>query len=676
MCSIKWICWSFCSQIILMYIQVRCDFLGSKFTQFEILKPDMIRLKVKRETGNVKVKMSLFALGRKFVMSLYPGTSNLHSNFTVSLVDSHGVMTPHSTDLDLIYTGHLQGDDLSGVDMVNVENVWVGRIFTGETIFSIEPLSLHDARSHPHHMIFYDVRDLKVNHSESGSPFCREIFFDRDGRLQFKNETSRNSHHMESNHEHFPNKFDEDYNESNPRVLRSLLTLDSCDVLAVADYRSLMGLGQGSVQKLIGILINIYQSVDRIFNSTRFGNLGPQHIVLKAVIIHSNYSVSEDKTIHYNMQAEKRNAIEIVYSLTRHAYFRQFCLMHLTSQRNYGEMLGLASTAESAGNVWNNGICAGHEDRSSNVGLSTPMKMSGTLMPLTKYMTVVAHELGHNWGSTHDPQYDTTCSPSSSNGGKFLMWARSGVSVEGNARMFSPCSITSITAVLMAKAHKCFTSYESNKQFCGNGLLEYGEQCDVGVLQEDACCQKNCRLRPNATCSSFSHPCCTANCQVAPATQLCRDNAHSPCYATPYCTGEDFRRCPFPEALPNNSSCEGQGTCWYGHCLSYCETLGRLSSPHRHLEPCTCDHDVTAMCTHCCRDVKSPRECFQMNLTMDDGDPCLIGFCKNGVCRKSELFKDFESLMDQNESNASKICPDLTSAFTIAVFSFFCFVSF
>ncbi|KAK0043035.1 disintegrin and metalloproteinase domain-containing protein 17 [Biomphalaria pfeifferi] len=622
-----------------MYIQVRCDFLGSKFTQFEILKPDMIRLKVKRETGNVKVKMSLFALGRKFVMSLYPGASNLHSNFTVSLVDSHGVMTPHSTDLDLIYTGHLQGDDLSGVDMVNVENVWVGRIFTGETIFSIEPLSLHDARSHPHHMIFYDVRDLTVNQSESASSFCREIFFDRDGRLQFKNETSRNSHHMESDRrDNYDKPKLHKYNkESNSRFVRNILTLNSCEVLAVADYRALLGIGQGSVQKMVGILINIYQSVDRIFNSTEFANFVNQRIVLKAVLVHTSFSYVYPGSIHYNMEESFNDATKFVYSLADFPYFAQFCLMHLTSQRNYGEMLGLASTAEASGSEWNNGICSGRRGVARNVGLSTPIRLTGEQMPISKYFTVIAHELGHNWGSDHDKDDSGPCSPSSEEGGKYLMWARSGMEIDANSLKFSPCSNAEISQVLEAKAHKCFLPYNINSSYCGNGLLDYGEECDVGILQEDPCCQENCRLRTNATCSPFSHPCCTSDCHIAPSTQLCRDSTTTQCYSTPYCSGNDFRKCPSPEALPNNSSCESRGTCWYGRCQTYCENLGRGSSPPRQLEPCTCDENTETMCTHCCRDAASPKDCVQMNLKMEDGEPCLIGFCKNGVCHLSQV---------------------------------------
>ena len=63
--------------------------------------------------------------------------------------------------------------------------------------------------------------------------------------------------------------------------------------------------------------------------------------------------------------------------------------------------------------------------------------------------------------------------------------------------------------VLLAKSSRCFT--EPEESFCGNLRVEGDEECDAGLLgseDTDACCDENCKLRPNAKCSDKNSPCC------------------------------------------------------------------------------------------------------------------------------------------------------------------------
>ncbi|KAH9513961.1 hypothetical protein Btru_031851 [Bulinus truncatus] len=647
-------------------ILVACDdSLSSKFKRFEILRPSMVQVRVKRDsgTGGVKTKtLTLFALDRLFVLNLLPGAPGLHSQFRVVLVDGRGDRTPYALDRSVFYSGQLQGDDSSGADIVQIEDAWVGRIFTHDTAYGIEPLDYHEGgNGRTQLMVMYDYRDVRSN--QTGSAFCQEIYFDESGRLHLKNRAHLFLDHgqtfrkRQQRHDAPPRRQDRLYE----KVGRSSGVPDSCELLAVADYRALVGIGQGSVQKLAGILVNTYQSADRIFNGTKFGDLGPQRLMLSSILIHTEYTHVEPDALHYNMEAEMGNATAVIMTLTDVPYFRQFCLMHLTTQRNFGETLGLAATAENDSDIWFNGICADSDETSRNIGLSTPLTMSGQPMPLSKYVYVVSHELGHNWGSSHDPATSGQCSPSSQDGGKFLMWARSGAGVESNANKFSPCSIADITGVLKSKAHRCFRPQDSLRHGCGDGILDVAEQCDVGFNEDDKdqCCQRNCRLKKRAVCSPYNHPCCTPDCQVAPKTQLCQDASLSQCYRTPHCTGADHRTCPYPEASPNNASCEDRGTCWYGRCLTFCEARGMWSDPPRDLSPCNCDNDTEVMCQYCCRDVLSPRECVSTGTKMDDGAPCLIGFCKMGVCIKSTNLDSLNSQDDPEKSMSKNNAPVL-----------------
>ena len=63
--------------------------------------------------------------------------------------------------------------------------------------------------------------------------------------------------------------------------------------------------------------------------------------------------------------------------------------------------------------------------------------------------------------------------------------------------------------MLLAKSSRCFT--EPEESFCGNLRVEGDEECDAGLLgseDTDACCDENCKLRPNAKCSDKNSPCC------------------------------------------------------------------------------------------------------------------------------------------------------------------------
>lgn len=55
-------------------------------------------------------------------------------------------------------------------------------------------------------------------------------------------------------------------------------------------------------------------------------------------------------------------------------------------------------------------------------------------------ITTTTHEIGHNFGSGHDPTSKSECNPGSSSG-VFLMYPTSNSGSDSNNRKFSPCSI-------------------------------------------------------------------------------------------------------------------------------------------------------------------------------------------------------------------------------------------
>ena len=104
---------------------------------------------------------------------------------------------------------------------------------------------------------------------------------------------------------------------------------------------------------------------------------------------------------------------------------------------------------------------------------------------------------------------------------------------------FSPCSLRSINLVLKAKSSRCFT--EPEESFCGNLRVEGDEECDAGLVgseDEDACCDKNCKLRrkAGAVCSDKNSPCCS-NCQYLQMGVKCREASLATCEMEAKCNG-------------------------------------------------------------------------------------------------------------------------------------------
>ncbi|EJW78085.1 hypothetical protein WUBG_11006, partial [Wuchereria bancrofti] len=189
----------------------------------------------------------------------------------------------------------------------------------------------------------------------------------------------------------------------------------------------------------------------------------------------------------------------------------KYCLVHLfTAQSFENGVLGLAYISspelDAAG-----GICSvQNRDRLGvvyyNTALSSTKATHGGTVVSREADIVTAHELGHNWGATHD-DLSVECSPPYSLGGSYIMNTFSVSGYDENNNRFSPCSRRLIGKVLSRKANICFEPEMS--AFCGNGKVEndtngFAEECDVGGLLSgttDKCCTSDCRFKPNAICS-------------------------------------------------------------------------------------------------------------------------------------------------------------------------------
>lgn len=184
----------------------------------------------------------------------------------------------------------------------------------------------------------------------------------------------------------------------------------------------------------------------------------------------------------------------------------------------------------------------------------------------------------------HD--YPQECRPGGLSG-NYIMFASATSGDRPNNSKFSTCSIRNISNVLDAiedsKKRNCFTASEG--AFCGNKIVEIGEECDCGFNDEecqDKCCYprlisdadlsvnssaRGCTRRAYTQCSPSQGPCCLSDkCMFVPANyhQKCKEETE--CSWSSTCNGTT-PECPEPKPRDDKTKCNnGTQLCISGEC--------------------------------------------------------------------------------------------------------------
>ncbi|XP_049273089.1 ADAM 17-like protease [Rhipicephalus sanguineus] len=629
---------------------------------FETLKvSDLSHSITKRGTQPSKHKfntikeVSFRAHGRDFRLILNPSKGLLSAHFKAYTVDGSGNKRPVWVDQNQFYEGRVFGELVSNVSAHIDEGVMTASIRVKDDIYVVEPSWRHIPNDHNDTMIVYRASDVKYSWdptqgAQSLTKYCgyvkengnaTEVTGDLSENLSHWNDGSSIASHVQKRQAMEPYHWE-------PVQTR-------CSLLLVADHRFYENMGGRNLKSTINFLITLIDRVNKIFldtewrDSDRHPGFRGMGFVIQEVMVHTEPTPVLRNEVHYNMAGVTWNVRDLLEVFSRSLNHRWFCLAHLfTDQKFEGGILGLAYVGSprrnSVGGICSPGYVKNGYTLYLNSGLSTSRNHYGQRVITREADLVTAHEFGHNWGSEHDPDLPE-CSPDSQRGGSYLMYTYSVSGYDPNNKKFSPCSVRSIRAVLLAKASKCFSKPEES--FCGNSLVEEGEQCDAGLIgseDSDPCCDEECRLKPNAKCSDRNSPCCR-NCDYSQNNgALCREAQPNACKNEAYCTGKSAE-CPPSPPQRDDSPCLDKGKCRAGECMPYCETRGEVS--------CMCDTEVDA-CKRCCRPSHNatckPTEPMEI---LRDGTPCIHGYCEKGKCEKTvqDIVERFWDIIEDIDIN-------------------------
>lgn len=558
------------------------------------------------------------ALGKKFNMVLKQSHQDVLSPlFEVFVVDGLGIKRPYRDfDRTEFFSGHLENDDMSQITahVDSVTGVMTASISSDNEVYVMEPIK-KDGILNKTSMLFYKSQGLNPSlETLKNKRFCDSINLANETFLDEVPPLSREKR--------------ETFGEDRTR----------CNLRLVADFHFFKDQGK-DMKSVVSHLVSVVDRINKIYLDTEFADVeaGESSLkgfgfVLQEILVHEQPTLEDG---HYNSMRGQWAIRDLLEAFSRDRAHKWYCLSHLfTHQKFESGVLGLAFVAHTRklipGGVCTQPVTKGATTFYYNTGVTTTKNSLGN--PIFTRITdlITAHELGHNWGAEHDPDL-VECSPRSSYGGAFIMHTYSLAGYEHNNRIFSPCSKRAIANVLRSKAFSCFVSPQ--KAFCGNGVVEEGEECDGGQLggaDNDPCCTVECRLKPGARCSDLNHLCCE-KCQNRMRGSLCREGNPQDCKESTHCDGISAK-CPRdPPPVQDGKDCLDSGTCSSGTCIPFCESRGLMS--------CMCDQRNTDYCIRCCRKNAPNSTCQRYSsenpIRLRDGTPCVYGYCDRGFCRRT-----------------------------------------
>ncbi|KAG2468893.1 ADAM9 protein, partial [Polypterus senegalus] len=164
------------------------------------------------------------------------------------------------------------------------------------------------------------------------------------------------------------------------------------------------------------------------------------------------------------------------------------------------------------------------------------------------------------------------------------------------SRNFSTCSENDFENLILNNGGNCLLNIPHPNEaysppYCGNKLVDVGEECDCGTLKEcekDPCCEAGtCKLKKGAQCA---YGVCCKNCQFMPGGTVCRERSNE-CDLPEYCNGTS-QLCQPDAYVQNGHQCKsGSAYCYNGVCQHYEGQCQKLFGAKAKVAPEICFKD-------------------------------------------------------------------------------------
>eukprot|EP00051_Salpingoeca_urceolata_P032711 m.16996 g.16996 ORF g.16996 m.16996 type:complete len:900 (+) comp5367_c0_seq1:358-3057(+) len=474
--------------------------------------------------------------GRELELVLKQSAKKIFTpNFKVKVHHGNGRIEFHDLDQSVFYRGHIQGQRIgSDVRAVIHEGLFSGLVHSAEDRLYIEPASEFFSEPVPFTHVAYSSAHLVFNLTEAherkfeGGAYQRMLDQQR-GLLGSEALTA----HFEQKRRHRLPTATTTPQADGPARARSRRAYNpaqhtTCELAMVADHLYFAADGQGSVVTTSNKLIAHMEAANTIYKNTAFtGVSGGAQFALQKIQVYTDGSDVDnpyrdaDTSINDVNNFLNRLSEGEQPGVTGLDDWDDVCLAHTFTHRDFdGGILGLAWVGAS-----NAGICTNAQNfaggrKTLNTGITTTLNFGSDVPTIVADITL-AHEFGHNFGSTHDvdglqSSSSEDCAPAGLFG-NYVMYERATSGNEPNNDVFSPCSRDLIGSLLLSKADQCFSN-RGGDPICGNGIFEGDpEECDCGSTTSqtdcdaiDPCCQTDCTLKPTSECSDRAGECCSS----------------------------------------------------------------------------------------------------------------------------------------------------------------------